>query len=49
MLGIIDGIQPVLQPIKKNLMEACYIDNPYFSVAQAAESLEQMEIHLMNY
>ena len=40
---IIDGIQPILQPIKKNLMEAYYIDNPYFSVAQAGEPLEQVE------
>lgn len=40
---IIDGIQPILQPIKKNLMEAYYIDNPYFSAAQAGEPLEQME------
>ncbi len=42
---IIDGIQPVLQPIKKNLIKAFYIDNPYFSVARVDvdESLEQME------
>ena len=40
---IIDGIQPVLQPIIKNLIEALGINNPYFSVTQADELLEQME------
>ena len=40
---IIDGIQPILQPIIKNLIEALGINNPYFSIAQADELLEQME------
>ena len=40
---IIDGIQPILQPIKNNLIETFYINNPYFSIAQTEEPLEQME------
>ena len=40
---IIDGIQPVLQPIMEDLNEALGIDNPYFSTAQVDELLEQME------
>ena len=40
---IIDGVQPILQPIMENLNETLGIDNPYFSVAQVDELLEQME------
>ena len=40
---IIDGIQPVLQPIMENLNEALGIENPYFSTAQVDELLEQMK------
>jgi hypothetical protein len=40
---IVDGIQPILQPIIKDFIEAFSIDNPYFSVTQADELLEQME------
>ncbi|RKU11439.1 hypothetical protein C6502_08710 [Candidatus Poribacteria bacterium] len=40
---IIDGIQPVLQPIMEDLNEALGIDNPYFSTVQVDELLEQME------
>ncbi len=38
----IDGIQPTLQPIIKDFIEAFSIDNPYFSVAQADELLEKI-------
>ena len=40
---IIDGIQPVLQPIKQNLIETLGMDNPYFSTTEADKLLEQME------
>ena len=40
---IVDGVQPILQPIMKELNEALGTDNPYFSAAQADELLEQME------
>ena len=40
---IVDGIQPILRPIMKDLNEAFGTDNPYFSASQADELLEQME------
>ena len=40
---IVDGVQPILQPIMKELNEALGTDNPYFSAAQVDELLEQME------
>ena len=41
--AIVDGIQPILEPIMKDLNEALGIDNPYFSTTQADELLEQTE------
>ena len=40
---IVNGVQPILQPIMKELNEALGTDNPYFSSAQVDELLEQME------
>lgn len=40
---IVDGVQPRLQPIIKDLNETLGTDNPYFLAPQADELLEQME------